>query len=420
MVRNLLILCACCVGLAPSYGEADAGELKAGVAKLLDLADMPRPNLDDAKPLYAELKSAFPRDIRVPYAVALVAAQRRRYADAVEYVDAALRLNENVLVLRRARLWLLMTQREHLKAVDEVLTVSKLLADERQDQATRLETARLVGATLAFVEQLGNKQASAQVAPTMRNLEQQLDSNMLKAIQAGSEVTGEQIAQGQQEIAESTEQAKLDELQRRQRKAGELADEQRASEIALVELRPQADDLIAQMKQELQSVESELAPLDFEFNQLSREAASVESTIRSINTQIAILQSRLASTEDQFERDRLLRRIQRLRFERIPFENQFAQLDANARRVNLARQQLISQGQRIEREYASRVKSVRQEMASLERRLKRIESDVKSLEGPNTGSSSKVLSQSLKLEVFAEYEPFPLVEEKRRTLESFR
>src|SRR5579871_1577153 len=89
-----------------SFADGDqASGVAAEVEKILESGWKPsQANYDTAKQHYDAAKSAAPGDVRVPYAMALVAMQNHRTADASVYLDEALAGDKPLLPVRRAKI----------------------------------------------------------------------------------------------------------------------------------------------------------------------------------------------------------------------------------------------------------------------------------------------------------------------------
>jgi predicted nucleic acid-binding Zn-ribbon protein len=166
---------------------------------------------------------------------------------------------------------------------------------------------------------------------------------------------------------------------------------------------------------EVADLNAQLTPLQIRYAELERLAIPYQRRIRDIAIRIADLERRAAATEDQNEKDRLLREADRWRFEidrdrrdlRI-IEREGAVVSAQAARVQ-------TQVASAARQYQAQQNSLAAQARKIEARRKALDREEASLDDP-AKTPAAALSKLNSLSSLTVYIKFPLEDERSRLL----
>jgi chromosome segregation ATPase len=402
-----------------STASADDASLKAGVEQLLASAEQSSGRLTASEKLYGQLRAAAPGDVRPMYAMALVAIEARQYRRALEVLDDLLEMNPRVLVAQRAKAWVQMVLKDYESALDQMDLLSREVATREDDPNTQREMARSLGRMIGFLETAKPQGLNeALVGRYAAQLQQRLTTAVREQFDSARSAQARAIGEKQLDVEQTQEEAVASEHERRAIRQDQLAAEAAQINESLVILQRQPAELQAELGRIVSSIDAKLAPLNTQFQQLQFAANDVAARVRSLQAQIATLQIQLESTENEFERARLIGLIRTLDAQAISLSAQYRTLDAQASQINVQRNALLAERNRAQAEYAARLKAIGREAAGLQKRQKLIGKEAADLNDPVTGNTGEVRSKTAHSTAFTTYEPFPIALEKRRVLET--
>src|SRR5262249_3500897 len=155
-----------------------------------------------------QLVKASPADVRIPYAMALVAIQNHQWADAAQLLNTALAGGRPLLPIRRTSIWLHLNRKEFEPAQQEMRELSGLLT-ANPTSATAQDTARWLGKVIGFYSGPGaNRIKAADLDSLVSDLIAKFSGPLLDAFNQGQDETAKSIEDLQTQQATLREQAK--------------------------------------------------------------------------------------------------------------------------------------------------------------------------------------------------------------------
>jgi hypothetical protein len=200
---------ACLALVAQTLGgasNASRGSLRDELEKLLDFGEKNTPSaVAVARVKYQQLKASHPEDRRLDYAMALVLANQRQYADAIAMLARYLDAGPPDPSARCAKMWVeALTQRFAELAAD-----ARTLADElpRGEQASPderdLEAARFLGVVTAYLERVRPRALDPkQRAADNEHVGKRIDSIYRPAFDAGQKSVSARLGELQKQDQE--------------------------------------------------------------------------------------------------------------------------------------------------------------------------------------------------------------------------
>jgi hypothetical protein len=429
MRECLLLLPACggvlvVLGMLLDISPASAEELKTQLAALLDQGwKSSVKSYQSAEKQAALLAETYPAEVRVPYAMAIVAIKHRRYSTALASIDEMLRLKPHLWIGQRTRLWLLVMLRQNEAGLEQAALLCEQLADDvKLDEARREQRARWVGRIFAYI----SAPTGEDVAPEMiRRYERRilaiLDPATTKAFDEGRDslVTafGDRRFENQRVKAE---EKKLGELQKVEREAA-LKEEKAQAADAAVTIEDQANALREQLAVNLDDIDESIAKRQSSLAGVQSQASVVLATLNqlSLNIDAVRLQLDTTSPKDFFEQDRL---ISVLRAWEIDYAQQAAVYRPLATQVQSLQRDLFdlaAERQQMVGQFNAQMKKLGQTVTNLQKRTLRIELDQRKLaQSTPSGNTPRVRANVLLLSALTTYEPFPVEQEKQTILRS--
>jgi hypothetical protein len=154
---SIRLLFALSAFAASAYAPARAAEPTATTLTLLEAGWKASPAaFDAARQQYETLHAAAARDLRLSYAMTLIAIRHHKARDAAEFIDAALVSKPNNLHLRKVKLWLRVLNKDFKSALAEMPVIARDAAATAKDDAAQPklvdEHAHTLGALLAFMQ----------------------------------------------------------------------------------------------------------------------------------------------------------------------------------------------------------------------------------------------------------------------------
>jgi hypothetical protein len=255
------------------------------------------------------LRAASTRDLRASYAMTLVAIRHHKPRDAAQFLEEALAAKPNNLHLRKARLWLLVSNKDYSKALDEMTAMAKDLAgDGKGDPLEKTildEQAQMLGVLLAYIQgpsesALTDKDVSAVEKQILKNLPE--DAH--EAFRAGKTSVEELSRTIAAELQEARVKAKLE------------VDAKRAVDLAklekiCVDCKAQAETVQPRFVRRAMQLTAQLAEYkrentitfdtDKKTGQMINRKGSHDSKIRSTQNEIANLPDQAAAELAQLD-----------------------------------------------------------------------------------------------------------------------
>ena len=414
------------LGLVACSAPARAEDLKAGLTALLETGwDSSTRSYQAAEKQAASLALAYPAEVRVPYAMAVIAIKHRRYSAALAQVDQMLVLKPHLWIGQRARLWLLVVLRQNETALEHTtLLAEQLAADRRLNAAQREQRAHWLGRIFAYID----APTGETLAPEMlRRYEQRVltafDPATIKAFDEGrdslltaftdrqfshQQIKADEIVVAERQKAERATALELEKSQTTDA-AGDIESQATA-------LRDHLDDALRELDESIMARQTQLAGAQ-------NQASVVLATLDQLAVNIDAIRLRLEATppEDVAEQGRLLAI---LRAWEIDHARQAAVYRPLALQVGALQNELATLGaqrQQTVARFDAEMTKLGRTLTNLQRRLLRIEADERKLSKViPSGNTPRARANSLALAALTTYEPFPVEQEKQTILRSLK
>ena len=156
VIAGLLVAGLPAAGTAEHIGEE--------VARLFKSSISTGRSKEAADQLYKHLAAKSGDDWRVHYAYALALIEHRRYSEAKDALDRAIRNDDSDLALRCAVVWTQILTRDFAAALESATWVAQPLSGngEPNDRERRNEAVKFLGAVFGFVESVAGEVISAE------------------------------------------------------------------------------------------------------------------------------------------------------------------------------------------------------------------------------------------------------------------
>lgn len=372
-----------------------------------------------------EAAEALGGDHRAKQALMLVNLKHRRYTTVDELAGKLLEEDPSLVAPRAARIWVQMLNKKYSAALVEMETLAKNLPENptpaQEEQVT--DTAQFLGRLVGYLE-----------GPGGDVLGKNLAGDHVKKIEALLSTSGrrEAFAEGRKKVADlhagvalDSEQLKADEKEAEARQK-EIDRERIAREKSSVgEEKASIEELASKSTREtteaVAEIDKQLAPLNAQFARLAAEGSRVQAQIGSLELDLGrALQLANDNRDDPNQQIIWLREADRIRIIQRNFQNQYANLNAEATRINSLRGALDNQRRTKIANYEADMKRLGKQATILSRTEKRINLDEKKVDKPVTGNTSRVQSSNAKAAALSSYADFPLEQEKQRLLDTFK
>jgi len=142
-----------CLILAGTAKAAQPATAAAEVQQLLEIGWKASPDsYTDAQDRYGRLRQAFRKDVRGPFAIALVALKNHNGQDAAKYFDEAVANGQTLFPIRRVKIWRDVVHKEKALAKTDIRELARLLSVDpaMADRLEYQETARWLGVVLGY------------------------------------------------------------------------------------------------------------------------------------------------------------------------------------------------------------------------------------------------------------------------------
>jgi hypothetical protein len=262
-LRSLLALIAmtvCAVGSA----EPPAGA--PPVVQLLNTGwKASAGNYKSAQELYGQARQDAPNDVRIPYAMALVAAQNHHLPEASTYLNEGLSKGKALLPIRRTRIWLDVRLNDKAAAKDDIRELARILsADEvSASRADYQQSARWLGAVVGYYAGAGKNQlTAADLAALDAELSNTLKDPLTAQYAEGKAAVDKQFRELQNQLTAALAQTKA----ANEAKRIEDRDKNNATLADAVNQRTRAEQELRQYRQEKNA-----DAVEYEFNQVNRQ-----------------------------------------------------------------------------------------------------------------------------------------------------
>lgn len=405
---------------------ANADELRTELTALLEVGwDSSVKSYQAAQKQAASLSETFPAEVRVPYAMAVVAIKHRKYSTALEHIDEVLQMRPKLWIGERTRLWLLVVLRQNEAGLEQAaLLCEDLASDTKLDPAQRDQRARWIGRIFAYI----SAPTGEVLAPEMiRRYEERIlanfDPDTTKAFDEGRDSLVNAFTDRQFEHQQVKLQEKeLGETRKIEREAA-LKDEKSQTVTAAGTIEEQAKALRDQLDVNLNDIDESIGRLQSELAGVQSQASVVLATLNQIAANIDAVRLQLDAVppNDVLEQNRLLAILRAFDLDYAqqssvyrPLALQVQSLQQNLRDLNGERQQLVGQ-------FDAEMKKLGRTLTNLQKRALRIELDERKLaKSSPTGNTPRVHAKDLILSALTTYEPFPVEQEKQTILRSLK
>ena len=160
---------------------------------------------------YDQAKRLAPGDERVSFAMALVAVQNHRPADASKYLGEAVSNGRSLLPILRARIWLDVVRRDTDSAKTDIRDLARQLSADNlsANRADNLESAHWLGIVLGYYSGPGKTQISHTDQVSLdAEVSAQLKGPLATSFAAGRNAFDERFKKLQTELAEARKEVK--------------------------------------------------------------------------------------------------------------------------------------------------------------------------------------------------------------------
>ncbi len=381
------------------------------------------PSADAIQQLYEAALRADSEDTRAELAMALVHLKARQFREAVPVLDRAVTRDGGNLAAWRAYTWLLILLREHETAIVQMEQLAASLGVGKgatAPESHQMETARWLGRLSGF---LSGPAANAAAAELLAEREDQIRGRLLESQREAHDAGRDDVLSRYQEIQSEIEKLRADAEAARDeaRRIGrEAIARERTDLVAQSDsLDDQARSAQSRYDTEAAELNGQLTPLQIRYGELERLAAPYQNRIREISVRIADLERRAAATEDQNEKDRLLREADRWRIEIDRDRRDLRIIAREAAVVSAQAAQVQAQIASAARQYQTQRNSLSAQARKIEARRKALDREEASLDDPaKTPAAARVKLNSLSsLTIYIKY---PLEDERARLLAEVR
>jgi tetratricopeptide (TPR) repeat protein len=308
---GVLIACgprAACGDDAPAVAAGDDAVVAVPVdstfytrlSSLLDEGFRLQPEAATAAVAHFErLQKQRPDDPRIQYALALVLLKNFQQAEAIDHLEAAIRVDSAYLPAWRLRLGLLLKSKEYAQVSERLYELADVVgraAPSPPSMAVREQTAAYMGRVVAFLQgPLGDYEVAEQACQLAKNLDALLGEGLHESFTAGRiNLTREHHAL-LDEVELLTDAAAADKLEQLAEAEAEGAELE--SERDTVKRTQEQWDAI--IKEEVGEIDSKLGALEKRHDSVQQELVTLSDAIIAMRVEM----QRLAAIRDDAIRD---------------------------------------------------------------------------------------------------------------------
>jgi DNA repair exonuclease SbcCD ATPase subunit len=367
------------------------------VRSILEIAWKPSPeSYETAKQRYEEAKAAVPGDVRIPYALALVAMRNYQSKEAGKYLAEALSGGKPLLPIRRVQIYLEVLEKNKDAAVADLKQLVQVLAAADPNRADAQETSRGLGQVIGYLKGPGSGQLSPdQVAALGTEISGKLNGVLGDTYASGASQAANQYAQFQKQLSQAHQDAKT-------RNETKLAESRKHNDIALTNATQSRSSVEEAYNKLKESYQQEAANKSSQLDQLARN-------FKDLNVSITQMQNLLSGEQQKRTDQQNNAYITQLQDSiKIANENQ-KKLDQQARDIRA----WFKERDREDRSMSQELSKLQTLEDGLTRRSKDLEkTNVNDNDSGTAALESKVAS-------FKTYADIDLEQEKNRILKTF-
>ena len=239
-------------------------------------------NYAAAQRQYDQARHDAPQDVRIPFAMALVALQNHHLPEASKYLEEGLSSGKPLLPLRRTRIWLAVRLNDKPAATGRIQELARILAaDEASaNRADYQQSAGWLGAVIGYYTGPGKNQLkAADLAALDAELVTTLKGPLAVKFAEGKAGVEKQFLELQSELTPALAKSKAANEAKR-------ADDRQKNDAALVDAtdrRTRAEQEITSFRQEnnADATEREFNQLNNQLRFLKAKRTSLEADLRS-------------------------------------------------------------------------------------------------------------------------------------------
>ena len=386
---------------SPAYADT-----ASQVAKLLETGWKTAPDTFAlAQEQYEQAKQSNPSDVRIPFAMALVAIKTQHNEQAAKYLKDALINEKPLLPIRRATIWHALNRNDVDSALAAIRDLGRIMSADGapEDRPDYQESARWLGSVVGFgVEPGGNRFRADELNALDAQLSGDLKGKLLTEYVAGKAAVTKRFNELQEQLT-ATRQAVIE------KNVTQLADSQTENSTALANIVSE-HQTAAQLAQQLQDKMIAEGPV------LKARGLELSRQWDQIGVHLKVLQDQLKREQSKQYKDQNQILIQNLNFD-----------------IKLEEQRVRELKQPIEKEMTELRSRLRANQSKLlaaqqdEQRLAKLEQSrtVKSKQlakqsaSSSSGNSPKSAAIASQLTSISTYVYFNLDQEKKRILATY-
>ena len=411
LLRCTVVLCAL---LLATDVSADERRLATAVHDMFASGWKIGPRaLQDAGQQYQQAKTFAGGDQRLEYGWTLILIKHRRYAEAIQRLDAIVVDKPDHRTALYWRIRVKMLTKQYAAALVDLETFSNTI--QRPDDPEDRQAARFVGRMMGYL------QGPSQRADNLfRAARRRIENNLLDTLQQDFDEGRHTVLDQYVNLSGRSQQVAADTRLQQQRERQEKMAEVNATRQRIALDRQQIDAQRTRLQTEL---DDDLVRLDAQRRQTVTEVAHAEAQLFAADQDLArldlLLNDLLIALE--IEPDPTQRAL--LRAELLRTESRFAVLDAAARRhaeqLGRQRQQLTA----LNRQRARFIGQFQDQLQGLQQRKQELVKDEKLATALQrkimrlvSDRSPRADNLATRAAAFTTYETFPLDQEKQRVL----
>lgn len=424
MLRSLIFVVAVCAGLWPYIKvSADDSQFREALADALQTAWGSKPEfVKAANEKFAVIDKLSPGDPRAIYGNVLVCMNQRRYDDALRLLDRLLTDEDERLEAWRAKIWIAMVRRNFgaaLAACDRSITILSELEDVNSEVSN--EHLRFIGRALGFMEGPAAEATGTASRPEIEErILGRLDETQIAELNQAKEEVLVRYSELISARDDSKAVAKAEAEETKTKLLQDVAEARVASEQRAEQLQASRDKLATEYNTEMDKIASQDAPLRSQIASLESQLATEQSSLAIVNSDISRLQIALARERDPVIRRRIQFDIDTLSVTASRMQANVFGIDRQIGAVNGQRATLAARQQSIQNRLGTQLNQIDKELTSLGKTVKKLDGTEKQINKAVQPIKGKVLSLNSKAASWTTYQPFPLIIERDRLLESLK
>jgi hypothetical protein len=270
-----------------------ARELAAQVASLFQLGTKNTPSaVATAKSHYEQLKHGSPRDRRIDYAFAIVLVNQHKYLEAVELLTGLQKDGKPDIAASRAKVWALVQARKTTDALQEMVMLSRSLADTRDhdpSSESNKDTARFFGAMFGYLELVRPGAVDIKLRSNYRSIVlKNLGDRYTAAFDLGHTDVAERLGGLQSDRQLVQERKAASSRERLERDKATLNDDRGSIETK--------EEAMQSHLENMRDAQRELIVVKTQLDSLRADRTRLSAQIVTIQAQISELQTRVPTT----------------------------------------------------------------------------------------------------------------------------